>query len=117
MRTISGTDYTKRKKDVLVITVGSEEEPLELRILPPTKRIHEGMLDVARAVDAAAKGEACDIDLGDAINLVAETMSNNTDGRAVTPEFLESHGFDMADTGDFLGLYLYFITELVKGKN
>ena len=116
---IRGTNYAKRRKDVLVVTLGTEDDSFELRILPPTKGIHEGLVAVAGYVaDAAAgKADASGLDLGDCLDLVAAAMSHNTDLRAVTGGYLESIGFDLSDVGDFIGLYTYFVSELVDSKN
>ena len=44
-------------------------------------------------------------------------MSHNTDVRVITGDYLESIGFDLSDVGDFIGLYTYFVSELVDSKN
>lgn len=119
MATVIGTDYTRRKKDVLVVRLGDEDDPLELRILPPTKGIYDAMVTVAGYVDQAASGtlDYESFDMSDVLELVARAMSNNSDMRVITPDYLESVRFDMSDIGDFVGLYTFFLTELVKGKN
>ena len=116
---IKGTNYAKRRKDVLVVTLGTEEDNFELRILPPTKGVHEGLVAVAGYVADAAMGKAAssDLDIGGCLDLVAAAMSNNTSLHVVTAEYLESIGFDLSDIGDFIGLYTYFVSELVDSKN
>ena len=110
---IKGTNYAKRRKDVLVVTLGTEEDSFELRILPPTKGVHDGLVAVAGYVADAAMGKAASSDL----DLVAAAMSHNTDVRVITGDYLESIGFDLSDVGDFIGLYTYFVSELVDSKN
>lgn len=119
MATVVGTNYTKRKKDVLVITVGTEEEPVTLSILPPTKKIHDQLINVADFVDAAGKGELDEntFSLFECLEFVAEAMSHNREGRIITPDYLNQMEFDVSDVSDFIGLYFYFITRLVEGKN
>lgn len=116
---IKGTNYAKRKKDVLVISIGDEDNEVELSVLPPTKAIMDGMIEVAGAVESAAKGtldyEA--FDLGKTLFLVAEAMSHNTGMRSVTAEDLEAMGFDLSDVADFLGTYMFFLSKLAEGKN
>ena len=114
-----GTDFSKRNKDVLVITLGTEEESFDVKIKPPTVNINKGMIKIAGLIDQAAKGELdySTFDMDECLEIVAETMSNNTDMRRITPEYLASVGFDISDVGDFLGGYLLFITRLVEGKN
>ena len=116
---IKGTNYAKRRKDVLVVTLGTEEDSFELRILPPTKGVHDGLVAVAGYVADAARGNAAssDLDLGRCLDLVAAAMSHNTDVRVITGDYLESIGFDLSDVGDFIGLYTYFVSELVDSKN
>ena len=119
MAEFQGTDYTARKKDVLVIRLGTREESFELRILPPTKGIHDGLVHVAGVIDDVTSGKAAHekLDIGACFELVAAAMSNNTALRRITAEYLESIGFDLSDVADFLGSYLFFITELARSKN
>ena len=116
---IKGTDYTKRKKDTVSIRLGTADDSFELHILPPTQGVHAGLVAVAGYLADAAMGKAekSDLDLGDCLALVAAAMSNNTSLRVVTAEYLESIGFDLSDIGDFIGLYTYFVSELVDSKN
>lgn len=111
-------DFTRKNKDVLVIVIGTEEEPIELSILPPTTRVHNGMKEVAKYVEKAANGEFdSGSDMPDCLELVAQAMSRNREGRVVTAKQLDAMGFDMSDVGEFIGLYLFFITKLVEAKN
>ena len=119
MAEIRGTDYTTRRKDVLVIRLGTKDESFELRILPPTKGIHDGLVHVAGVIDDVTSGKAAhgELDIGACFELVAASMSNNTALRRITAGYLESIGFDLSDVADFLGSYLFFITELARSKN
>lgn len=118
MTTYGGFDFTKKSKDVLLVVIGTEEEPIELSILPPTLRVHNGMKEVAKYVEMAANGDLDDAsDMPDCLDLVAQAMSRNREGRVVTAKQLDAMGFDMSDVGEFVGLYLYFITKLVEAKN
>lgn len=119
MAAIQGTDYVNRKKDVLVIRLGTKEESFELRILPPTKGIHDGLVRVAGIIDDLMNGNGAreSVDIDACFELVATAMSNNTALRAITAGYLEEIGFDLSDIADFLGSYLYFVTELASSKN
>lgn len=119
MAEIRGTDYSNRNKDVLVVTLGSENDSFDLKILPPTVDINKGLVKVAGWLAEAADGtlDYDSFDMEECLHLVATAMSNNTDMRRITADYLNGIGFDMSDIGDFLGLYLFFVTELMKGKN
>lgn len=119
MAEIRGTNYANRSKDVLVVTLGTADDSFDIRILPPTVEMHNGLVKVAGWVDEASKGtlDYGSFDMDECLSLVARAMSNNTDLRAVTAGYLNSIGFDMSDIGDFIGLYIFFVTELMKGKN
>ncbi len=114
-----GTDFTKRNtRDVLVITLGTEEESFELRLMVPTKGIFEDMNHCAELVDSVIKGEANPSDLIDEIYAyVGRAMSYNTDAREITPEFLESMQFTIQDAGVFVGDYIQFLVLLAAEKN
>ena len=137
MTRVQGTDYTKKDRDELVIrlpnahtrprgawqrlkrALGAVDDGFELSIRPPTKRVHDELAAVAGTFDdlAAGKLEAEDVDLGKMLATVACAMSNNSQGREVTPGFLESIGFDLVDVGEFIGCYIVFMSELVEAKN
>lgn len=119
MAAIQGTDYVNRKKDVLVIRLGTKEESFELRILPPTKGIHDGLVKVAGIIDDLMNGNGArdSVDIEACFSLVAAAMSNNTALKTITAGYLEEVGFDLSDIADFLGSYLYFVTELANSKN
>ena len=119
MAEIRGTNYASRNKDVLVITLGSEDDSFDLKILPPTVDINKGLVEVAGWLADAADGtiDYDSFDMDECLALVANAMSNNTDMRRITCDYLNGIGFDMSDIGDFLGLYVFFVTELMKGKN
>lgn len=116
---IRGTDYTARKKSALIITIGTDEDPIELRILPPTKRILERMNGVQEALRKENDGELdySEFDMGECLDTVAMAMSHNAAFKQITPDYLESIGFDITDMADFVGLYLVFLAKLVEGKN
>lgn len=118
MAEIMGTDYTKRKKDVLNIVIGTEEDPVELSLFGPTKGIYEGLLEVSKTVDDALAGKLDEeFNLFDQLDFVARAMSHNKQGRRVTADDLVEMDFDMSDVADFIGLYLFFIDKLAQGKN
>ena len=119
MAEIQGTDYTSRKKDVLVIRLGTKNESFELRILPPTKGIHDGLVHVAGIIDDVTSGAARyeQLDIAACYELIAAAMSNNTCLRRITAAYLEEIGFDLSDVADFLGSYLFFVLELGRSKN
>lgn len=117
-----GTDFTKRKKDVIKITLPVEEgsdDGFEVSILPPTKRGYEAMSRIAGIIAKWGDGdlEAEDLDMGEMLESVAEVMSHNLQMKKITPEFLEGIGFDLADVGEFVGSYIYFVMMLVEEKN
>jgi hypothetical protein len=109
-----GPDFSNREKDVMVVTLDTD-----IKILPPTVDINKGMVKVAQMVEQAAEGtlDYATVDMDEYLAIVAATMSNNTDMRRITPEYLNSIGFDMSDIGEFLGGYLFFVTRLLEGKN
>lgn len=114
-----GSDFSKRNnKDVLVITLGSEEESFDLRLMVPTKGIYEDILHAAELAEAVMNGEANPSDYIDELyGHVCRAMSYNTDARSITPEFLEEMGFTFADAGAFIGDYTQFILLLATQKN
>ena len=111
-----GPDFSVKEKDVLIINLGEEGE---IRILPPTVEINKCMVEVAKMVESASDGtlDYSTLDMGEYLSLVAITMSHNTDMKRITPEYLESIGFDISDIGEFLGGYVFFMTRLFEGKN
>ena len=114
-----GSDFTKRdNRNVLVITLGSEEESFDLRLMVPTKGIYEDITHAAELADSVLEGEANPSDYIDEVyGLICRAMSYNTDAREVTPEFLEGMGFDFADVANFLSDYMQFIFLLASSKN
>lgn len=117
-----GADFTKRKKDVIKITLPVEEgsdEGFEVSILPPTKRGYEAMSHIAGILVKWGDGdlEAADFDMQAILESVAEVMSHNLQMKRITPEFLDSIGFDLTDVGEFVGSYIYFVMQLVEEKN
>ena len=119
MATVVGTDYTKRKKSYLEVVVGTEEAPRKLHVLPPTGSMHKELSKMSVAVERALNGEleGDEIDMEECLAAVARFLSNNAKMEKITPEYLDKTGFDITDLGDFIGLYLLFITKLVEGKN
>lgn len=120
---IRGTDFTKRRKDCITFTLPEgpgSEDGFEIGVLPPTKRIYDGLADIAGMIDRWTNGEDFDADGPDMdamLETVANAMSHNVQMRRVTPQFLDDIGFDMSDIGEFVGAYLYFISQLVDAKN
>lgn len=114
-----GSDFSKRNnKDVLVITLGSEEESFDLRLMVPTKGIYEDILRAAELADGVMQGEANPSEyIGEMYGLACRAMSYNTDARDITPEFLEDMGFDFADMANFVSDYMQFIFLLASSKN
>jgi len=129
-----GMDYAHRERDVLAITLPApapktawerlkrafgDDGSFEISVLPPTKRAHDALSDIAGDIDDIARGElaAEEYDTGKALEAVATVMSNNLEKREITREFLESVDFDLEDVGDFIGGYVFFVTELVRAKN
>ena len=117
-----GTDFTKKKKDVIKIILPVEEgsdDGFEVSILPPTKRGYEAMSHVANVIAKWGDGdlEAEDLDFGTMLKSTAEVMSHNREMKKITPEYLESIGFDLADMGEFVGSYIFFVMKLVEEKN
>ena len=118
MATVVGTDYTKRKKSYLEVVIGTEESPRRLLVLPPTVDTHKDILKMSEAVEKALGGELEEgLDLEECLSVVARFLSRNTQMERVTPDYLNETGFDITDLGDFIGLYLMFVTKLVEGKN
>lgn len=119
MSVLAEHDFRTRRKDVIRVTIGDDRDETVLSILPPTKRIHEDLVRVAGVVDSAQAGELDyeRLDLRDCLEIVARAMSHNTECRRITADYLESIEFDLLDIGDFIGLYLFFIMELAKGKS
>lgn len=120
MAIIEGTNYAKREKSMLRITLpDGEDGEKTISILPPTKGVHDALMSLALALEQVDGGEMDenDFDLEKAVYAVAKAMSRNAEHVTITPDDLESMGFDIEDVGDFIGSYLFFISELVKGKN
>lgn len=118
MATVVGTDYTKRKKTHLEVVIGTEDSPRKLLVLPPTADTHKEIIRMAEVVEKALNGEIDDgVDLQECLATVAKFLSRNTQMESVTPEYLNETGFDITDIGDFIGLYIMFVTKLVEGKN
>lgn len=119
MATVVGTDYTKRKKSYLEVVIGTNDDPRKLLVLPPTAKTHKELVKMAGVVERALEGEldGDEIDMEQCLSAVASFLSHNTKMEKITPEYLEETGFDVTDLGDFIGLYLLFVTKLVDGKN
>ena len=129
-----GMDYAHRERDVLAITLpapapnGAFERikaalgfdgSFQISVLPPTKRTHDALSEIAADIDAVANGEMDfeSFDNGKALRVVAEIMSNNLEKHEITAAYLESVNFDLEDVGDFIGGYVFFVSELVRSKN
>ena len=129
---IEGKDYTKSKDDVLVIKLPDTTEPglaermrrffgasdgaFEVSILPPTKKLYDELAEVVEAL-SKLEDEDSEFDLDGAVSTVSRLMSRNAEKRQITPQQLEDMGFDIEDIGEFIGSYLFFVNELVQGKN
>lgn len=127
---VKGTDYTApERKSWLEIVVPIRrgiwrswplsllKKGTRLRVKPPTKRTWEDVVRVCEMVDAAIDGEVPELEIADCYPIVAKAMSNNREGIEVTVDDLEEARFDMEDVEDFLGYYIFFITELANSKN
>lgn len=119
MATVAEACFKTCQKDVVVIALGAGDKELTIKMLPPTKEIHDDLMNLSERLDLIAGGEiALDgIDMRTYLEVAANAMSNNTDLRVVTADYLESIDFEMIDILEFIGLYLYFLSELVKPKN
>ena len=120
MAIIEGTNYAKREKSVLrIILPDGDGGELPLSVLPPTKGVNDALMGLAEALDRVNDGsmEEDDFDLGQAYSTVSKAMSRNVERRKVTPDELEEMNFDIEDVGDFIGSYIFFMSELVRAKN
>lgn len=118
MAEIIKADFTHRRKDTMTIAIGTEENPVELSILPPTRGMMDQLVAIAGYIELAMQGGDIEgFDYSECLSLVADVMSNNTMLMQITPEYLEGIKFDMIDVGDFIALYLHFVTKLVESKN
>lgn len=120
MGSIKGPDFSKKDRDVLLVTLpDGEGGGFEIAVLPPTKGVFDALKELAGAIDDITEGraEAEDFDLGMALDVCAKAMSRNTRYRKITGEMLELAGFDIEDIGIFVGAYILFISQLVEAKN
>lgn len=118
MATIKGPDFTKSKRDVLLVTIpDGEGGGVELALKPPTKRAYDALASLAKSIADILEGEAAadDFDMSAAIGLVAQIMENNTAYRKVDAEDLMDMGLD--EIGEFVAAYMTFIAHLVESKN
>ncbi len=113
----TGTDLTKFCKDSILWRIGTEEDPLELHVFPPTKEVNDALEEMASVIDSAIAGEFDDRNLMDYYPAVARLLSNNRERREVTVEYLESINFDMADLSVVVSDYFLFLNMLVESKN
>ena len=119
MAELASIDFRKRNKDWISVTMGEGEDEITIRVLPPTKRIHAGLVELGGYIDAAEEGKLDyeTFDMSECLELVAQSLSHNKEKRVITVDYLERIDFDLADVGDFIGAYLFFIMESAKGKN
>lgn len=90
---------------------------VRLRVKTPTKAVFEELTEICEAVDAAVEGRQSELGLADCFGPVARAMSNNVERIDITERDLARMGFDLDDVSDFLGLYIFFVGELVSSKN
>lgn len=112
-----GSNFAKRKNTWMQIIIGSDDEPITLRILPPTVGIMRGIQQAAKFITARYEGEEPEISLEDALSYAASAMSNNIDGIVVTDKTLEEMGFTIPDIAEFIDEYTEFLFRLADGKN
>jgi len=120
MATLKGPDFSKKDRDVLLVTLpDGDGGGVDVPVLPPTKGIFDKMRALAEAIDSVTDGsmEASDFDIGMALDACAEAMSRNTHYRRITAQDLELAGFDIEDIGTFCAAYILFIAQLVEAKN
>lgn len=116
MATIAEASF-KAVHDVLKLDVGSGDGKFTVKVLPPTKDMHDDMMALAGVIDRVLGGEEQAAGLDDILCVVANVLSNNTSLKRVTGDDLESIGFDMIDVVEFASVYFQFVAELVKSKN
>ena len=119
MATVADVAFKTKRKDVLQMRLGDGDGAVTIRMLPPTKDIHDDMTKVGEIIDGAMDGTIDRNEIDDAalLEVVANAMSNNTDLTRITPENLENEGFEMSDVADFVTLYRIFLVKLVEAKN
>ena len=112
-----GTDLTTFKKDAIMWRIGTEDEPLELHVFPPTKEVSDALTEMAEIIDNAIAGKPDNRSLMDFYPAVARLLSNTRERREVTVEYLDSIGFALADRSVVVSDYLLFLDMLGQAKN
>lgn len=112
-----GTDLTTFKKDTIMWRIGTEDEPLELHVFPPTKEVSDALAEMAELIDNAIEGKPDNRSLMDFYPAVARLLSNNRERREVTVGYLDSISFDLADLSTVVYDYILFLNMMAKAKN
>lgn len=113
----AGSNFAKKRNTYMQIVIGTEDEPVTLRILPPTVGILRGIQEAARFIQAKYNEEETDLTYEEALDYSAAAMCNNIDGVAVTSKTLENMGFSIMDISEFISEYTEFLFRLADGKN
>ena len=122
MADLIALDFTKkRSRDTMGVMLAAADggEQLEIHILTPTKRGFDILSKVAEILESLSDGDISEdtLDMDAMFSEVADVMSHNTDGIKVTPEYLETIGFDIEDVGLFVAGMIEFVNKLVESKN
>ena len=120
MASIKGPDFSKKDRDVLLITLpDGNGGGFDVAILPPTKAIMDAITALASAIDDITQGNTApeDFDMDMALDVCAKAMSRNTQYKGITAEMLNLIGFDIEDIGEFIAAYILYITALIESKN
>lgn len=121
MTVFIGSDYTKRKDTWMQIAIGPEDDPIELRILPPTVGAFMGLQEVSKFIlkELSDEGDGSEnvVSLGDALAYVAQVMSNNMDSRVFTAKQLDEMGFNVINVAQFVTEFTEFMVRLIDEKN
>lgn len=112
-----GTDLTTFRKDTILWRIGTEGDPLELHVFPPTKEVSDALMEMAEVIDRAIEGVPDGRSLMDFYPAVARLLSNNRERFEVTVEYLDSIGFDLADLSTVVSDYILFLSMLGDAKN
>lgn len=110
-----GPNFTKPKDTYMTVTIGTNDEPLTLRILPPTVSTFRGVQRALDFLDPASS--KTDVTLEDAREYVANMLSNNIECHRVTAKYLEDTHFGLEDMGVIIGAYVSFVSRVIDGKN
>lgn len=120
MGIIKGPDFSKKNRDVLLVTLpDGNGGGVGIAVLPPTKAVFDSIKALAGAIDDVRDGkmEYEDFDMALAVDVCAQAMSRNTEFKKVDAAMLDEIGFDIEDVGEFIAAYILFIATLVEQKN